>query len=314
MYRLMCNQQVQIFLDICNEINFPYSVEKTYWACTCLVFLGLLIDSQLQLICIPIEKITKAINLINQMLERKSKKTTLLELQQLAGYLNFLCKAIIPGRPFVRRLYMAGKGLTKPNHHTKITRGIKLDLQMWLEFLQFPNIYCRPFVDFDEAVLATEVNFFTDASRNFKLGAGGICHNSWFSVRWDLQFMEKTQPSIEYLELYAVLVGAYNWIHRFANRCIIIFCDNISVVYMINRNTSSCKQCLMLIRRLVLLSMKHNVRVMANYVSSKNNKLADLLSRMKIRGFKKLSPQADKNPTLLHDDLWPMYKVWDFTA
>ena len=197
-------------MDICREINFPFSKEKTVWACTSLVFLGLLIDTCLRLICIPLEKIEKARTLISFLLQKQSKKVKLLELQQLAGYLNFLCKAIIPGRPFVRRLYMAGKGLKKPHHHTKITKGIRLDLAMWLEFLNFPSIYCRPFLDMANVVMAEEVNFYTDASRNFSLGAGGVCQNSWYSLQWDKRFMIQTEPSIEYLELYAVLVGIYN--------------------------------------------------------------------------------------------------------
>ena len=271
----------------------------------------MLIDTVLKLVCIPIEKINKARLLIQTLLARKSKKAKLLEIQQLAGYLNFLCKAIIPGRPFVRRLYYLCKGLEKPHHHTYLKKGHRQDLAMWLEFLSHQSVYCRPFLDFDNVIKADQVNFYTDASRNFDLGAGGICMTEWYALRWDKEFMEQNQPSIEYLELYAVLVGVLNWIQKFANRRIIIFCDNISVVYMINRNTSTCKQCLSLIRILVLESMIHNVRIFANYVSSKNNKLADLLSRNKIKQFKKLAGTVTNYPTSIPDRLWPMSKVWE---
>ena len=37
-----CDNQVQVFLDICKEINFPVAFEKTFWGTTMLVFLGLL--------------------------------------------------------------------------------------------------------------------------------------------------------------------------------------------------------------------------------------------------------------------------------
>ena len=280
--QVRCNYQMEVFIDLCNDINFPYAENKTVWATQKLVFLGLLIDALLKLICIPVEKVEKARFLIDEILERKSKKIKLSELQKLAGYLNFLCKAVVPGRPFVRRLYYWMKNLTKPHHHTRVTRELKLDLKMWLTFLNNPVVYCRPFLDWDNSVKATEVNFYTDASRNFVLGAGGLCGKSWFFVQWDKTFMNQVQPSIEFLELYAVTIGVLNWIQRFANKRIIIFCDNISVVYMINRNMSSCKQCLSLIRIIVLESMKYNACIFANYVSSKNNFFADCLSHLKI--------------------------------
>ena len=308
--RRSCDLQLTVFLTVCTEINFPYSKEKTFWSTTQLVFLGLLIDTLMRMICIPIDKIEKAKVLIEKYLNRKSKKIKLLEIQQIAGFLNFLCKAVVPGRPFVRRLYFFCKSLKLPHHHTRITRDFRQDLEMWQNFLNHPSIYCRPFADFDKSVTAHQVNFFTDASRNFQLGAGGICDDEWFALKWDKNYMKMCQPSIEYLELYAVLVGVLNWIKKFANQRIIIFCDNISVVYMINRNTSSCKQCLTLIRILVLESMIYNVRISANYVSSKDNKLADLLSRRKFRQFRLLAPNMKKYGTPIPEKIWPMYKLW----
>ena len=52
-----------------------------------------------------------------------------------------------------------------------------------------------------------------------------------------------------------------------------------------------------LIRKLVLLSMCLNVRVYATYISSKNNKQSDLLSRLKVEEFKRITPEADSEMT-----------------
>ena len=60
-----CDDQVSKFLDICKTINFPVALEKTYWGTTVLVFLGLLLDTELQLVCIPADKIAKALDMIN---------------------------------------------------------------------------------------------------------------------------------------------------------------------------------------------------------------------------------------------------------
>ena len=227
------------------------------------------------------------------------------------GFLNFLCRAVIPGRPFTRRLYFVGKGLTKPYHHTRLTSEIRKDLKMWLQFLRHPSVYCRPFFDFCTELRADCINFYTDATRNFNLGAGGVCGRSWFVVKWHKQFMEFAQPSIEYLELFAVTVGVLNWVHRFQNRRIVLFCDNISVVYMINRSTSTCKNCLHLIRIIVLAGLKNNVRIFANYVNTKANTRADMLSRQKIARFRReFGNEYETWSTAVPDELWPMHKIW----
>ena len=101
--RAICNAQVETFLSICEFIRFPVSMEKTFWGCTSLTFLGLLIDTVKQLVCIPTDKVQRAIDLIE--VTKKKRKVTLHELQKLCGYLNFLCRAVVPGRAFTRRLY-----------------------------------------------------------------------------------------------------------------------------------------------------------------------------------------------------------------
>ena len=72
-----------------------------------MVFLGLLIDGVNRLVCVPREKILKALDTIDQVLN--FKKTTVHQMQKICGYLNFLGRSIVPGRAFTRRLYSVGK-------------------------------------------------------------------------------------------------------------------------------------------------------------------------------------------------------------
>ena len=127
--------------------------------------------------------------------------------------------------------------------------------------------------------------------------------------QWDPDFIVGQDPSIEYLELFALTATVLNWIHRFKNRRVILFCDNQSVVHMINNTSSSCRNCMVLIRKVVLKSLKENVRVFARYVRSKDNTAADLLSRLKIRQFKSLK-RWENQPTAVPSELWPISKIW----
>ena len=68
---------------------------------------------------------------------------------------------------------------------------------------------------------------------------------------------------------------------------------------------------MILVRILVLEQMIHNARVFCKYVKSKDNNLADHLSRMKIHLFKdEGGDEFDETPTPIPEALWPMSKVW----
>ena len=310
--KYLCNNQIDTFNEVCWYISVPVALEKTYWACSWIVFLGLLIDGFSQRVSIPCEKVFKISAMLQGILDRDSNKIQLYELQVICGHLNFICRCVIPGRAFTRRLYLAMSGLKKQHHHTRLTVRLKNDLKMWLKFLQSPEVFSRPFLDFGPCINAQEICLFTDASKNAKLGAGGVCGNSWFMTRWDEQFILKNNPSIEFLELYAVAVAVVAWIHRFKNQRIILFCDNMAVVHMVNKNTSSCDRCLNLIRIIVLESMLQNVRVFATHVRSRANKYADLLSRMRLPTFLKLGRgRFESQATPIPEQLKPLEKVWN---
>ena len=237
----LCNHQIKTFLQICEAIQFPVSLKKTFWATTRLVFLDLLLDTELQLVLIPKEKILKGRQIVKDILEKKSGKVTVHKLQQLTGFLNFLGKAIIPGRAFTQRLYCYARSNLKPHHHVRLTGEMKKDLQMWEKFLAHPTVFSRPFMDFSSNIVASKIDMYSDAMTNSLLGFGATCQNSWMYKQWDQQFIIDNGPSIEYLELFALVAGVITWAKRFRNKRVTLFCDNSSVVDMVNNTSSSCK-------------------------------------------------------------------------
>ena len=216
----------------------------------------------------------------------------------------------------MRRLYSATSALQAghltPHHHVRLTEEHRLDLQVWEKFLEHPWVFARPFVEF-QPIKANIIDMYSDASRNFELGFGAYCGEEWTFGQWEKDFMTIHEPSIEYLELYALLVGVMNWIHYFKNRRIVLFCDNEAVVHMVNNNSSKCKHRMKLIRVLVLESLVQNVRVFAKHVGTKDNGKADALSRLDIPRFMRLGGK-DMNPVAssIPESLWPMSKVWHF--
>ena len=78
--KALCNTQVNTFLELCHEIRFPVSLEKTFWSSTRMIFLGFLIDTVAQLVMVPVDKVNKATELLQKILGNPSKKVTLKQL------------------------------------------------------------------------------------------------------------------------------------------------------------------------------------------------------------------------------------------
>ena len=101
--------------------------------------------------------------------------------------------------------------------------------------------------------------------------------------------MPHWDPSITYLELYAMTAGILVWIERFCNLRIILFCDNESAMNILNNNSSNCKNCMVLIRLIVMKCLIHNVRIYCRQIESAKNSVADSLSRHQMSRFARLT-------------------------
>ena len=313
-----CNSLVRLFLSICDQIGFPVSLEKTEWACNSIVFLGILLNGNDFTMGIPIEKRIKAVNMIKYFSEKR--KATVKELQRLCGLLNFLNRAVVPGRPFTRRMYAKYSAESLVNkkgeklkqfHHINLDSEFRNDCMVWRIFLDNPEIVNRPFIDLSQKITAKNLNFYSDASASENLGFGVIFGTEWISQCWEPGFIRICKPSIEYLELYALCVGIYAWGHKMTNTRVIIYCDNISVCFMVNNLTSGCKHCMYLIRLITLNNLLNNRRIFVRHVLGKKNILADSLSRMSfLRFFNNVPAGVNKSPNTIPTELWPLTELW----
>ena len=79
--RLVCDYLINTFLDLCKRLNVPISLEKTQWSSPLMVFLGILLNGYALTLGIPMEKKEKALNMINQFIDKR--KATVNEVQSL---------------------------------------------------------------------------------------------------------------------------------------------------------------------------------------------------------------------------------------
>ena len=67
---------------------------------------------------------------------------------------------------------------------------------------------------------------------------------------------------------------------------------------------------MVLIRIITLHSLLHNVRVYAKHMRSKDNGVADPLSRIQFHRFRSLAPHMNNFPLDIPSEIWPIDKIW----
>ena len=314
-----CNFLMRKFLEICSRIGIPIVQEKTEWVKPVMTFLGFRLDGYRFKLSITDEKRIKAVNMLQSVMNRKRRKVTVKDLQQLAGLLNFLSRAIVPGRAFTRRMYAKFSGAKfnnlKQYHHMQVDQEFIHDCETWLEFLDEKSIMTvdRPYVDLKQKIVGTELEFFSDTSLNEHFGIGARYNNQWFFfAKWPENFVKNCNPSIQYIELLGLTMAVFTWIKSLAHKRVIIFCDNQPVCDMVNHTSTGDENCMFLMRKLVLKCLEYDCRIFAKHIKSEENEIADSLSRMDFNRFITLAKKRGLRPcpVPLPGELWPVNKIW----
>ena len=219
--------------------------------------------------------------------------------QSLLGLLNFACSVVVPGRAFLRRLIDLTRGISRPHFFIRLTRNVKNDLRMWQEFLSSFNGKSL-FLD-DHWSNNHKLNLYTDASG--AIGFGAIFGLDWCYGKWPATWRNY---NIAILEFYPIVLSLYLWGHKMHNQCIIFFTDNEALVSVINKQTSKDSGLMSLVRKMVLVSLEHNILFRAKHIAGSRNILADSLSRFQIQKFLQLTPAyMHRFPTHIPSHLQP---------
>lgn len=297
-----CVDLMSIFRAICAELGVPLAEEKTLGPTTRLVYLGLEIDTLSMTVRIPSDKIEQLRFKLSRILLKR--KVTLIDLQELTGLLNFCIRAIPAGRAFVRRLYDACCGLSRPYHRRRVTEEMRKDIYTWLAFLEdFNGITSYRIAnwlnDFD-------LELFTDSAGNASLGCGAVFGTHWVYLAWPDQWKGSDIFSdITFLELVPITMAFEVWGSSLSGQRVIIHTDNVALVSILNSKTSKSKRVMFLLRRLVLQGLLLNIQFKAEHISGIHNIKADSLSRQQWKRFRSSFPEGDAQsspipPSFLH--------------
>lgn len=292
-----CSRSLRLFLELCDFLGIPMAPEKTFGPSTILTFAGVELDTIRCESRLPEDKLLKCKQLIAEFL--KKKKATLRELQSLTGVLNFACSVVVPGRCFLRRLIDLTIGLKRPGHFVRVSREVKADLFTWQQF--FHKYNGKSFFLNERWEISVNLNLFTDAAGAH--GFGAVFGSHWCYGEWPKEWLGR---NIAVLEFYPIVLSLMLWGDHIRDRCIIFFTDNEALVHVINKATCRDTYLMILVRKLVLVCLRHNILFKAKHISGFKNTLADALSRLQIARFKKLAPAyMDPIPTAIPSHLLP---------
>ncbi|OCT65947.1 hypothetical protein XELAEV_18042201mg [Xenopus laevis] len=119
---------------------------------------------------------------------------------------------------------------------------------------------------------------------------GGFHQDQWFAEPWP-QKLKGTAlvKNLTLLELLPILAAVMLWGNRLQNKSITFWCDNQSVVNVVNKQTATSVPVLNVLRELILQCLRFNIWFRAKHVPGVENNIADALSRLQLDKFRHLN-------------------------
>ena len=241
-----CMRGLKAVVKVAQFIGMPLKPSKTVYPGTNVNVYGISIDTINMTASIPQDKLQKALNLIQQLLNKSF--ALLLDVQKLVGLLNFMCKCIKPGRAFMRRLWnLTCVSNTTSNKHLTVvlTTASKQDLLAWRFFIAaFNGVTLLS----DEIWISSSVlHLYTDACQT--VGYAGVFNDQWFYGEWKEQFRT---CNILLLELVPIVIALHLFGAQLKNKYIVLHTDNKALVHVLNNQSTKCSLTMALVRKLVI--------------------------------------------------------------
>ena len=283
----------QVWMDIldreCRLLQVPIAPHKREGPTTCLTFLGILIDTVKGELRLPQDKLQRLVDLLREWAGRRA--CTRKELESLIGLLNHACKVVRSGRSFLRRMIDLLHAVHHPPNSKipiRLNAGFRADLAWWQEFVaQWNGI---SFLQPPSQLPGTEL--YSDSSG--KWGRGAWQEGSWLQAEWNPQ---SQALSIAEKELIPIILACEAWGKAWSGRRILCHCDNQSVVADLRSRSSKHKGMMHLLRCLVFLEARYQCYLYSTYINTKDNHLADDLSRGNTVSFLSKVPGASPYPS-----------------
>ena len=247
-------------------------------------YTGVTFDVDAELLSSPAARVAAGIDMVRAILARPFCRTA--ALRSLVGSLTFAVRCAPRGKTFLRRLWDALRCTAAgPRRWTRVTRGMRADLQWFLRYWRDHNqVHAVPTADWaaqdDGFVLTDACGRVVDESghvaRSGGYGGVNLETNEYFAGVFP---EEAGALSIHSLEAVTVAVAAELWGHEWRGRRIAARCDNRSFCDAINRGVARDATLMAVVRHLYFEELRGGFEMRARHIAGVDNCLADLASR-----------------------------------
>ena len=272
-------------LETCRELGVPIACHKVEGPSTCIIFLGIEIDTVAMELRLPQDKLQRLVSLIAEWRSRKSCRRQ--EIEYLIGHLSHACKVVRPGRRFLRgmiELLAVGK---KCHHHVRLNTTFRADLEWWHAFLSQWNgvsMLQGP----EENMPVTRI--WSDASGSW--GCAAVWGDRWLQVNWE-QCPTFRGASIAAKEL---LLATMVWGKEWSGQVVECNCDNEAMVGVLQSGSAKDRHMAHFLRWLYFVQAKYQFSIRGKHIPGVQNPITDALSRNRMQVFLNLL-QAQSRPT-----------------
>ena len=277
----------ELMVHTLRKLGFHVAFSKLIYPSTCVTYLGIEIDSVEMELRLPDGKIDKLKALLKFHLCKKRIAKKNLEI--LSGYLSHCSHIIKGGRMFCSNIYDLYRELVKKNlQFISMPIDVQADLKWWDNLCIYFNgsskivkdQYYLPMVS-DSSLRGFAVYLGHDWAvgtweDKFYIPLTSDCHHIVF--RPVEEVFDKS--NINELELWPIVVGLKRWFHLLKNKSLLVFTDNTQVMYMLTNSRSSNSVCKRWLREIFWLCAIYNIELTPLYINTKNNLVADSLSRL----------------------------------
>ena len=136
------------------------------------------------------------------------------------------------------------------------------------------------------------VTITSDASGSFGCGAFSISHG-WFQVKWPPSWQSS---HITVKELVPIVVASAVWGPHWKGRHVLFRSDNMAVVGILQKRTSTDPHVMHLLRCFVLYAAVYRFTYTAEHIAGTHNIAADAISRNNIAFFHSQVPHIQQTP------------------
>ena len=224
----------------------------------------------------PLTKLRDLQELIQQWIGRKTCERR--ELESLVGKLAHAAKVVKPGKRFMLRMFELMTGPRRPYHRLRLNLSFRSDLMWWHCFLSSWN-GCR-MIPADQT---RAIHIWTDASGLFGCGALNPTSYRWIQLAWPSCYSDRAlnlgSESITFKEVFPIVLVCAIWGQELTRSSVVVHCDNIGAVAVVNSGYSRVPQIMHLLRCLFFIRARFQIDLWAVHVPGVENTLADAISR-----------------------------------